>query len=408
LKLRANWGASGNNRIDEYASYTVIGTNNNFYAYGRNTLYKPAWSADGMGNPDILWEKTSAGNLGLDFGLFDYSLYGSVDVFLRKTSNMLLKLPMVLSSGMPGTEPWQNAGEVTNNGFEMTLGWKKKIGKFELDINGNFTKINNKVTKLGEEGNPVWGGYLTNASLNSYTTYTAVGQPIGMFYGWKIDKTRYDNGIWHEQDRENIYLKPVPSEYTTPGDFIFMDLNGDNKIDENDKTFIGNPHPDFMYGLNLLFKYSGFELTVFFQGVQGNEIFNVQRYYFYGYHGSNNAVQGLIDDSYTLNNQEALYPRLTNTIDYNRNYRISDFYVEDGSYLRLKNLQFAYTFPKKVIEKIKLGNLKVYVGGYNLITITNYSGFDPEIGNEGNTFIGIDRGAYPQARTFMAGIIMDI
>ena len=408
LKIRANWGASGNNRIDEYASYTVISTDNNFYAYGRNTMYKPAWSAYGMGNPNILWEKTSAGNLGLDFGLFDYSLSGSVDVFVRKTSDMLLKLPMVLSSGMSGNEPWQNAGEVTNNGFELTLGWKRKIGKFEIDLNGNFTKINNKVTKLGEEGNPVWGGYLNNADLNSFTTYTAVGQPIGMFYGWKIDKSKYDNGIWHEQDRENINLKPVPSEYTTPGDFIFMDLNGDNKIDENDKTFIGNPHPDFMYGLNMAFRYSGIELTMFFQGVQGNEIFNVQRYDFYGYHGSNNAVQGLIENSYTINNQDALYPRLTNTIDYNRNYRVSDFYVEDGSYLRLKNLQIAYSFPKKLVEKIKIGNLKVYVGGYNLITITKYSGFDPEIGNESNTFMGIDRGAYPQARTFMAGIIMDI
>ncbi|HSO87091.1 MAG TPA: TonB-dependent receptor [Draconibacterium sp.] len=408
LKIRANWGASGNNRIDEYASYTLISTSNNFYAYGRNTLYKPGWSASGMGNPDILWEKTSAGNLGIDFGLFEYSVSGSFDAFLRKTSNMLLKLPMVLSSGMSGSEPWQNAGEVTNNGFEITLGWKKKIQKFEFDINGNFTKINNKVTKLGDEGNPVWGGYLSNADLNSYTTYTAVGQPIGMFYGWKIDKTKYDNGIWHEQDRENISLKPVPSEYTVPGDFMFMDLNSDNKIDENDKTYIGNPHPDFMYGLNMAFRYSGFELTIFFQGVQGNEIFNVQRYNFYGYHGSNNAVQGLIENSYTTNNESAPYPRLTNTIDYNRNYRVSDFYVEDGSYLRLKNLQFAYTFPKNLVEKIKLGNLKAYIGGYNLITITGYTGFDPEIGNESNTFMGIDRGAYPQARTFMAGIIMDI
>jgi len=414
LKLRANWGASGNNRIDEYASQTVIsgytgvGSDKYYYVYGRNNIYKPGWSAVGMGNPNIRWEKTSAGNLGLDFGLFDYSLSGSVDVFVRKTSDMLLKLPMVLSSGMSGFEPWQNAGEVANNGFEVTLGWKKKIGKFELDINGNITKINNKVTKLGEEGNPVWGGYLNNADLNSYSTYTAVGQPIGMFYGWKIDRTKYANGIWHEQDRENISLNPVPSEYTTPGDFMFMDLNGDNKIDENDKTYIGNPHPDFMYGLNMAFRYSNFELTFFFQGVQGNQIFNVQRYNFYGYHGSNNAVQGLIENSYTINNQEALYPRLTNTIDYNRNYRVSDFYVEDGSYLRLKNLQFAYTFPKKVVEKIKIGNLKAYVGGYNLITITKYSGFDPEIGNESNTFMGIDRGAYPQARTFMAGIIMDI
>jgi TonB-linked SusC/RagA family outer membrane protein len=408
LKLRANWGLSGNNRIDEFASKTIISYYNTYYVYGRNTLYHPAWSAQGMGNPDILWEKTNAGNVGVDFGLFKYSLTGSVDVFLKHTSGMLLKLPMVLSSGMSGYEPWQNAGEVSNYGFEITLGWKRSWGKFSMELNGNFSKINNIVTKLGEEGNPVWGGYMDNANLSSFTTYTAVGHPIGMFYGWKIDRTRYENGIWHEQDRETLPLQHVPSEYTVPGDYMFMDLNGDNKIDENDKTYIGNPSPDFTYGLNMNFRYSNLELSMFIQGVHGNDIFNVQRYYFYGYHGSNNAVQGLIEDSYTLQNEDAPYPRLTNAIDYNQNYRVSDFYVEDGSYLRLKNLQLGYTLPKKIAEKLRLQNIKVYIGGYNLITITGYTGFDPEIGIESNTFMGIDRGAYPQARTFMGGIILDI
>lgn len=416
LKLRANWGRSGNNRIDEYASKTLVSYYNTYYVYGRNTLYSPAWNSRGIGNPDILWERTQAANLGLDFGLFKYSVSGSVDIFTRRTSDMLLKLPLVLSAGMSDYEnwqgisdyePWQNAGEVVNNGIELTLGWKKEIGKFFVDISGNISKISNKVTKLGEEGNPVWGGYMDNASLNSYTTYTAVGHPIGMFYGWKIDRTKYANGIWHEQDRETLPLQAVPSEYTVPGDYIYMDLNGDNKIDENDKTFIGNPHPDFSYGLNTAFKYGSLELTVFFQGVYGNDIFNVERYYFYGYHGDNNAVQGLIESSYSSDNEDAPYTRLTNAIDYNQNYRVSDFYVEDGSYLRLKNLQLGYTFPEELMEKIKIGALKVYLSGYNLITLTKYSGFDPEIGVEDNTFMGIDRGSYPQARTYIAGIIMD-
>jgi len=408
LKLRANWGISGNNRIDEFASKTLISYYNTYYVYGRNTLYSPAWSARGMGNPNILWEKTNAGNAGIDFGFFKYSLTGSVEVFLKNTSGMLLKLPMVLSSGMSGYEPWQNAGEVSNYGFELTLGWKRNFGKFSLDINANFAKIDNIVTKLGEEGNPVLGGYMDNANLSSYTTYTAVGHPIGMFYGWKIDRTKYNNGIWHEQDRETLPLQHVPSEYTVPGDYIFMDLNADNKIDENDKTFIGNPSPDFIYGLNMNFAYASLDLTMFFQGVHGNDLFNVQRYSFYGYHGSNNAVQGLIEDSYSLENEDAPYPRLTNAIDYNQNYRVSDFYVEDGSYLRLKSLQLGYTLPQKVSLKLRVENIKIYIGGYNLITITAYTGFDPEIGNESNTFMGIDRGAYPQARTFMGGIILDL
>ncbi|MDA3853511.1 MAG: TonB-dependent receptor [Bacteroidales bacterium] len=409
LKIRANWGMSGNNRIDEFASNTILSTSNSStYVYGRSNTYKPGWSASGYGNPNILWEKTAATNLGIDFVLLDSRFTGAVEYFVRNTSDMLLQLPLTLSTGMNGNEPWQNAGEISNKGYEMTLGYNEIIGDFKLSVNGNISRVVNEVTKLGSEGNPVWGGYLDVTGFDGvYSTYTAVGNPIGQFYGWKIDRSKYANGIFHESDRENIPNSAVPDVRAKPGDFIFMDLNGDNKIDENDKTFIGDPNPDFTYGLNINLSYKHWDLTAFFQGVYGNDIFNATQYYMSGYHGDNNASTGLVENSYTIDNQDAKYPMITNVSDYNQNYRISDFYVEDGSYLRLKNIQLAYNFKHKFKEDTE-ANVKVYMGVTNLFTITKYSGFDPEIGNESNTFMGIDRGAYPQSRTVIAGIILNL
>lgn len=216
------------------------------------------------------------------------------------------------------------------------------------------------------------------------------------------------------------------------GDFIFKDINGDNKIDENDKTFLGSPLPDFTYGFNINLQYKIVDLTMFFQGVQGNKIFNVERYYLNAFHyggprpsssvfsNDNNMASDVPANSWTTTNQDAIYPIIKNQVDNNNNYRVSDFYIEDGSYLRLKTVQLGVNIPDKICKPLKISRFRLYASVYNLLTFTKYSGMDPEIGdmvNTGsvgnantttnNTSMGIDLGTFPQARTFTFGLLVD-
>jgi TonB-linked SusC/RagA family outer membrane protein len=444
LKVRASWGLAGNNRIPQYASETVVQTYPSYYyVLGAQPFYKPGWTSSGIGNPNITWEKTDSKNIGIDVSLFKGSLSGSLEAFNKVTSNMLLQVPVVLSSGMNNASPWQNAGEVKNAGFEIATSYKKSIDNFSFEAGFNFTKIYNTVLKTGSNNEPILGGYQDIYSANpvlagTYLTETAVGHSIGEFYGWKIDKSIEPNGIWHAKDMPTIAGRALPtsSNLVQAGDYIFKDLNGDGRIDESDKTFLGSPLPNFTYGLNFYFKYKIVDLTMFFQGVYGNKIFNVEKYWVDAFHSGpgfdvnstetqlsndNNVSSSLAANSYTAANENAKYPVIKNaTVDNNVNYRASDFYIEDGSYLRLKNLQLGLNLPHDWIVRLKMTNLRVYASAYNLLTFTKYSGLDPEIGNQtntatvgaantttSNTGMGIDIGTYPQARTYTFGILVD-
>lgn len=436
LKIRANWGISGNNRISQYAAQTIIKTDPSyFYVLGQQPFYRQGWTSSGIGNPNIVWENTDSKNLGLDVSLFHGSLSSTVEFFNKTTSNMLLQLPVVLSSGMTDA-PWQNAGTVRNLGYEITTTYKKTVNDFSFEVSANFTQIDNRVMSLGTDNAPILGGYQpgnSEAIPSTYLTMTAVGHSIGEFYGWKIDKSLHSNGIWHTEDLATIAGKPVPVAYNKvmAGDFIFKDLNGDGRIDENDKTFLGSPLPDFTYGFNLNLKYKAFDLSMFFQGVHGNKIFNVQRYWLDAFHyggakpantfsNDNNLAPDVPANSWTSTNQDAKYPVIKTQVDNNNNYRASDFYIEDGSYLRLKNMQLGVNIPEKACEYMKISRCRLYVSIYNLLTFTKYSGMDPEIGNQvntgtvgnagattSNTSMGIDLGTYPQARTYTFGLLVD-
>ena len=436
LKIRANWGLSGNNRISQYAAQTMIKTDPSyFYVLGQQPFYRQGWTSTGIGNPNIVWENTDSKNLGLDVALFRGSLSGTVEVFNKTTSNMLLQLPVVLSSGMIDA-PWQNAGTIRNLGYEIAASYKKTIQDFSFEVAANFTQIKNKVVSLGSDNAPILGGYQpsnSEALPSTYLTLTAVGHAIGEFYGWKIDRSFHSNGIWHTEDMASIVGKPVPVAYNkvVAGDFIFKDLNGDGRIDENDKTFLGSPLPDFTYGFSVSLKYKIVDLLMFLQGVHGNKIFNVQRYWLDAFHyggarpantfsNDNNLASDVPANSWTSTNQDAKYPIIKTQVDNNNNYRASDFYIEDGSYLRLKNVQLGINLPQKVCESLKISRFRIYISAYNLLTITKYSGMDPEIGNQvntgtvgnagtttSNTSIGIDLGTYPQARTYSFGLLVD-
>lgn len=427
LKLRAGWGQLGNNRVGDFAYATYV-KNDGYYIYGTvNPTVKEAMSIKQIGNPDITWERTQSMNVALDFNMFNNRFSTSIDVFTKKTKDMLIAVPLPYYNGFdqrvhPSAIPMQNAGGVKNTGVEIQMSWKDQIRNFKYEISGNLTHVKNKVTSLGENSEPIYGGEVYELG---YTNRTMVGLPIGAFYGWKT------NGIIQEgEDISN--LATFKTDYNFgPGDMKFVDVNGDGVIDDADKTYLGSPHPAIYYGFNLNFEYAGFDLGMFFQGVFGNKIYNATRYYLYSTYdngGISNVAADYMDNvwrgtptdpssdyrsNWAANPNGNIPAPNTNSTIRDFNFRNSDFYLEDGSYLRLKNLQLGYNFTPKVCSKLGISSLRVYGSVTNLLTFTKYKGLDPEIGKSlgqesNNLYLGIDEGRYPQARTYTFGLILNL
>lgn len=414
-KLRVGWGKLGNNRIDELARYTYLTSQLN-YAYGQGThILQPGSAALTLGNDNIKWEKTETYNVGLDLAFLNNKILFGVEYFNKRTTDMLLAVPTVPSVGLD-VDPMTNAGAVKNYGVETQLTYRNSFGKFSFDVGFNFSWIKNKVTSLGTGNEPIYGSYLGEGSIQSDVTKTAVGRPIGSFYGYVTD------GIFQSYDEVKASAQYEPgkmdSEQTTrPGDFRFKDLNGDGKITADDRTYLGSPLPDFVFGVPINLQYDGFSLSLFFQGQTGNKIFNVMDYYLYNA-AEGNCYADLREKHWSgqISEPRAFYPLNTNNevpdLDPNdaaRNFRASDFLVKDGSYLRLKEVRFSYTFPQSKIAKLGLSSLTLSATAYNMLTFTKYDGFDPEVGNvtgsEGNNLsMGVDHGNYPQARSFSFGL----
>lgn len=418
-KLRLGWGKLGNNRIDELSRYTYLVSQFN-YPYGQGThVLQPGFTSLTIGNDNIKWEKTETYNVGLDLAFLNNRLLFGFEYFDKKTSDMLLAVPTVLSAGLD-TDPMTNAGAVRNYGIETNLTYRQTVGNFAFDIGFNLSWIKNKVTSLGTGNEPIYGAYLSEGSIVDYVTKTAVGRPIGSFYGYVTD------GIFQTYDevRASAQYEPgkMDSEQTTRvGDFRFKDLNGDGRITAEDRTYLGSPLPDFVFGVPLNFKYNfkagGLELSMFFQGQTGNKIYNVMDYYLY------NAAEGNVyadirskhwsgqvaeNRAFFPLNTEASIPDL-DANDAPRNFRSSNFFVKDGSYVRLKELRLAYSFDESLIKRIGLKSLTISATAYNLLTFTKYDGFNPEVGKvdgtEGNNLsMGVDHGNYPQARSFTFGL----
>lgn len=414
-KLRLGWGQLGNNRIPANARFTLI-ENQYYYSYGPgNHVLYPGATSTTLGNPEIRWEKTESTNIGLDLNFMQNRLTTSIELFDKLTTDMLLRVPVVLSAGLVD-DPMINAGSIRNKGIEFTANFKGGR-KIKYDIGFNISYIKNEVVSLGAVNEPVWGARLTEASILDFVTKTEVGLPIGAFYGYVTD------GIF--QSIEEIQTSPQrnselnPNNYTTlPGDFRFKDLNGDGRITADDRTYLGSPHPDFVFGAPLSFSYGRFDLNIFFQGQTGNKVFNVMDYYLNSAHGTGNVYADIRSKHWSGSYRSArsFFPANPNgnvpdldVVDKPLNFRASNFYIKDGSYLRLKTVQLNYNLPVAWCQKLYVNNLSVYIGGFNLLTLTKYNGFDPEIGknpgSEGNNlYMGVDHGNYPQARTITAGV----
>ncbi|PEN12969.1 SusC/RagA family TonB-linked outer membrane protein [Longibacter salinarum] len=392
LKLRGGYGINGNDAIGDFLFLTGIEGFRNYITGTNNTVF-PGATVAGSGNPDLKWEESRQTTAGIDASLFDSRLTATADFFVKNTKDLLLNVQQLSTSGAQRFGQVQNAGEVQNIGFEFSLGWADNLfdGDLTYEINGNIAQASNEVKSLGATSDIEGGAY-----RQGLITRTVPGVPIGSYYGHVTD------GIF--QTQEEVDDAAFQDAGTAPGDIRFRDLNDDGVINDADRTFLGNPFPDFTYGLNGSVAFRGFDFSFFLQGVQGNELFAAYEYYTLG-----SGIFNLEEDAlnrWTGPGTSNDVPRLT-VSDPNQNTRISDRYVRDGSYLRLKNVTLGYTVPQRLFESIgaDVRKARIFVGGQNLLTFTGYNGLDPEIGERGGVLDrGIDRGVYPQARTYTVGI----
>ena len=391
LKLRGGYGITGNDAIGDNGFLALIGGGRNYTFGSSGSVVSPGNSPDAPANPDLKWEETSQLNIGFDAKLFhDFTL--TMEYYDKKTTGILqpVDLPGYIGSTR---SPLGNVADMSNSGVEVELGYRKKIGEFNLSVNGNVSYLKNEVTFLGQGKTFITQGTAGFQSMGEVTR-TAVGQPYNSFYGFQTA------GIFQTIEEINAYTNGAGGliqPNARPGDFRWTDTDGDGAITNDDKQYLGSPLPKYTFGLTINMDYKGFDFMAFAQGATGNKIF-----------------QGLrrLDISTANYQTDALgrwtgpgtsedYPRLTNN-DTNGNFgNMSNFYLEDGDYLRLKVVSLGYSLPNDLVSKIKLTKFRLYVTGENLLTLTKYTGYDPEIG--GNV-LGIDKGFYPQAKSFIVGV----
>lgn len=387
-KIRASWGQNGNDNIGNYGYTSVVSSGQN-YTFGPGQTITNGSVALGASNPDLKWETSTQTNIGFDLEFFDSRLQLITDYYVKKTSDMLYAIPVLSTAGT--APPTQNIATAVNKGFELAANFRAKSSSVvKYNIGGNITFINNEITNLGTGGEPINSGRIQSA--NSTVSRTDVGHPLASFYGFVTD------GLF--QTQADVESHAFQNENTAPGDIRFKDLNGDNVIDVEDQTYIGNPIPKMTYGLTGDISFMGFDLGMFWQGTQGNDIYNGSVRYDFSYVNRPNSSL----NRWTGPGTSDFEPRV-NLNDPNQNARVSDRFVEDGSYLRLKNIQLGYTFPALLTNKVRIKEFRIYVSAQNLFTFTKYTGLDPEIGTIGGALeLGIDKGFYPQSRIILGGL----
>lgn len=387
LKLRGSWGRIGNDKITAYPSVASIATNLNavFGSGSQEDLAFGATLAE-LANPQIQWEETTQRNIGVNVSLFEDQLSAEVDYYHRSTDGILVQVPIPQYVGVD-TQPFVNAAEVTNSGIDARLNWVQDIGDFSYEIGLNGSTTNNEVQSLGEGKEEILGGGLVNEI--SFTTKTEPGRPIGSFFGYKVD------GIY--QSQEEIDNTPsMPG--VEPGDLNFVDTDGDGDIDGDDRTFIGSPIPDFTYGINLSASYKGVDVSASLNGQMGSEIFNAKKSERFGIENFETSYL----DRWTEENPSNSEPRIGNP-GHNW-FTASEWLLEDGSFLKLRNVQVGYTLPGAVSEPLNMETLRIYATGTNLVTFTGYSGYTPEISGDSVISDSIDDGIYPLARSVTVGV----
>lgn len=388
LKLRTGWGHVGNQSSAGNFDYVALMTTGYTYVFGGSQVDGAILQK--LANDELSWETSEQYNIGLDFGFFNNALSGTIDYFIRNTNDMILNTPVPIYAGIWKTNT--NAGSVQNRGTELNLNYQKSIGNdFSFNIGGNISFINNEVTSLGG-GDPLYG--------NLGWTKTEVGKEIGYFYGLQTA------GIFKTQEQLDAHVKDgVPIQPNAAlGDVIFVDRDKNGVIDDNDRTYLGSATPKFTYGINLSAAYKGFDINLFFQGSQGNKIANYMYSVMYSSSMREWSNSAAMINRWTPTNSNSDLPRVVAN-DPNKNDQFSDRYIEDGSYFRLKTMQLGYSLPAAAAKKLFANDIRLYVSADNLLTLTKYSGFNPEIGDlYGNPLNpGIDMATYPTPKVFTIG-----
>ena len=395
FKLRASWGINGSDNIGDF-TYAVYANSGNNYAFGSGAVGSEAINIgtkpSGLANPNVRWEQSIQTDLGLETGFFGNRITATVDFYNKLTSGMLQAMAVPTYAG--DSAPQGNVGNMVNRGVEFDLAYRNHAGEFFYRVSLNATYNRNKLTYLGDDAT-----YLTGATHKIGTlTRGIVGMPFPYFYGYKTD------GIFQNAAEVQSYVNQdgaLIQPKAAPGDVRFVDVNGDGVLNDADRTYIGKGVPDWAFGINLSAEYKGFDFSMLLQGMAGVQTFNVTRrtdlYYI-------NLPKSILN-RWTGEGSTNRYPRFVFD-SANENYRVSDLWVEDASFLRARNIQFGYTLPARLTTKAAISRLRIYTQVENAFTLTKYTGCDPEVSSGGGfgSDAGIDRGVYPQARTVTFGV----
>lgn len=395
MKVRGSWGINGNDNIGSfrYAVYMSPGNNYTFGsgANGSETISIGA-KPNGLANPNAKWEQSIQTDIGVDLGFFGNRLTFTADYYKKLTSGMLMEMQVPGYSG--DSAPVGNVGSMSNSGVEFDLGYRNHHGDLSYHASLNATYLVNELTELGDDATSFYGSSHKIGQL----TRGVVGLPFPYFYGHKSD------GIFQTPEEVAAHVNSeggLLQPNAAPGDVRFVDIDNDGDIDDNDRTYIGKGTPDWSFGLNLGFEWKGIDFSLFLQGMVGNQVYNVSRrtdlYYV--------NLPKTILNRWTGEGTSDTQPRFMFD-NPNQNYRASDIWVEDGSYLRARNIQLGYTIPQRWTRKAAVQRLRLYAQVENLFTLTKYTGCDPEVtgGNGFSSDLGIDRGVYPQSRTLTVGV----
>ena len=422
LKLRASYGVLGSDRIGDYIFSRTYSTDRSSYVFDASGVYggekDRGFYLRRFPNEEVQWEEVRQIDIGVDVGFLEGRFNLTADYYIKTTTDMLIGVQLPASFGVsrerdnPQNVPI-NLGEMENRGFELALNYRQNYRDWRFDISGNVAWNRNEVKSLNEDDRILRGG--GGPGINGGFSLTEAGQPVSTFYGYQVEGIfqSYDEIREHADqgaspfDEEGMLLpEEALFNRTAPGDLKYRDIDEDGDIDDDDRTYIGNPWPKMAYGLNATIGYKNLDLTLFFQGVQGVDMFNASKAYYRSFYSDYNSTD-LVYERWTAENPTG-NPRL-HANDPNGNFNNpSSYHVDDGSYLKLRNIQLGYTLPEAVISRVNLTNARIFVNAQNILTLTKYDGLDPELsdtGSSGNTRQGVDTlGQYPQTRLVSAGL----